>query len=149
MKMKRRVLILAVVGAAVAAVLWLKPTAPTSPKRPEGSVAPARERASVASVLLFVDPREAEGNCGCAEIIRVARAASEIPGVIFREFDIRQGGEEIRLHGVRVSPTVLIAGPDGSERARFEGESSEVIAKLRAAVKDLGPSSPERRAYKG
>jgi hypothetical protein len=57
------------------------------------------------------------------------------PGVVaVQEFDPHHDSEAVRLHSVRVAPTVIIAGGDGVEQARFEGESPDVIAGLRGAL---------------
>ena len=88
-------------------------------------------------VLLFADPREAESSCGCGQIIRMVREAGVAGVVAVREFDPQRDSEAARLHAVRVAPTVIVAGSDGVERQRFEGESAEVIADLRGALAAL------------
>ena len=129
--MTRRVIIGAIVVLAVALVLWLKPSTSTN----DTTEAPDSELPSVTSqVLLFADPREAESSCGCGQIIRMVREA-DVPGVVaVQEFDPQHESEAVRVHAVRVVPTVIIAGGDGVEQTRFEGESPDIIASLRDAL---------------
>ena len=44
-----------------------------------------------------------------------------------------------RQYKVTVAPTVLILNPDGTEKARHEGESEEIHAAIKAALARLGP----------
>lgn len=129
--MKRRLFILGVVVAAVVGVVWLK----QNRANPTGSE-DAKPGAHT-SVLLFADPREADSSCGCGEVIRIARQANEFPGVAFQWFDPRKDSGAAKQHKVKASPTVLIVGADGTERGRFEGETSEVIDELRSAITAL------------
>jgi len=129
-----RVAILVVVAAALGGVLWMKSQA-TSEDPPTAQAEPAVGAST--SVLLFADPREAEARCGCAEVIRLARGTGGVPGVVFREFDTREGTPEAKQYRVRVSPTVIITDAAGAEEARFEGESGDVIARLQGAVSSL------------
>lgn len=129
--MYARLLALTAVAAAVAGILWLK-------QDRAGPVAdPGREPGAHSKVLLFADLREAGSSCACAEVIRLARATDELPGVAFEEFDPRERKEVAERHGVRVLPTVLVLGSDGAERGRFEGESQQVIGALRSALESL------------
>ena len=129
--MSRRVVVGSLVLLAVALVLWLKPSRSTSQTAEAEN--PAVPSAAI-QVLLFADPREAESSCGCGQIIRMVREV-DLPGVIaVQEFDPRRDPEALRLHSVQVAPTVVIAGGDGVERERFEGESPEVIDALRGAL---------------
>ena len=149
--MTRRLLVIAIVLGAVGVVLWLKSTAtPPDTVRADAAVAVSSsnpDRVVDTTVLLFADPREAEQSCGCAEIIRIARNAGDIPGVVVREIDTRQPGELARRHEARVSPTVIITDAAGRERIRFEGESVEVIEELKAALARLRtPSAPGSQA---
>ena len=137
--MTRRVVVGSVVVLAVALVLWLKPNTSTN-----GTLeAPDPVHASTtAQVLLFADPREAESSCGCGQIIRMVREA-EVPGIVaVQEFDPKGEPEAIRVHAVRVVPTVVIADAEGVEQTRFEGESSDVIAGLRGALAALSSETP-------
>lgn len=133
---KTRFLVQALVVAAVAGVLWLK--------RDHGSSAVTYKANPDAHtrVMLFADPREANSSCGCAEVIRIARHASDIPDVAFQEFDPRTNQSAAQEHGVRVFPTVLIMAADGGERGRFEGEAPAVINDLRTAIASLEGASP-------
>lgn len=149
--MIKKTVILAVVVVAFCVVLWVKFR--TSEQRVVGqtdrATASARrvEEARSVSVLLFADPREANAECGCAEVIRLARNTGGVPGVFFREFDTRKGAAAAKRYGVRVSPTVIIADADDAETNRFEGESGDVIARLRAALNSLrGRPSDQKEA---
>ena len=137
----KRGAILMVVAVALGGVLWFKSQA-SEEVVPVQSVAPTAsaqdaEEAPGASLLLFADPREAESSCGCAEVIRLARSAGGAPSIGFREIDTRERQPESKRYGVRVSPTVIILDEDGIEMARFEGESPDVILKLREALSSL------------
>lgn len=131
--MGRKIVIVSIVMVAVVVAFALKPSSSSSHR-----VAPSNAAIAQASskVLLFADPREAESSCGCAEVIRTARKASNIPGVAFKEFDLRQ--EEASKYSVRISPTVLFFDQNGTEKLRFEGESGEVISRLQKVVDSLG-----------
>jgi hypothetical protein len=138
--MSRRVIVGSLVVLAVALVLWLKPNASTNdtPEVQDPVLASAATQ-----VLLFADPREAESSCGCGQIIRMVRGA-DVPGVVaVKEFDPQRESEAVGLHAVRVTPTVIIAGGDGIEQARFEGESPEVIAGLRGALAALSSGTAQ------
>lgn len=129
----RRALALAVVGGALAILLWLKPH-PGAPGLGE-PVAPAE---GSRHVLLFADLDESGSSCGCGEVIRLARSAGGISGVSVEEFDTRADiAAAVTRIGVRVSPTVVLLGVDGAERWRFEGESPEVVDGLRDALATL------------
>ena len=68
---------------------------------------------------------------------RMVRGANA-PGVVaVQELDPQRDSEAVRVHAVRVAPTVIIAGGDGVEQMRFEGESPDVIADLRGALAAL------------
>lgn len=137
--MKRSLIILAVVAAAIALIVWAKQD--RSGDDPATDSVPATTRATT-SVILFADPREAESDCGCGQIIRMVRGIEGVKDVVVLEFDPREHVEEARSRGVRVAPTVIIAGPGGTERTRFEGESSAVVAELRTALESLA-SDPQ------
>ncbi|RME73710.1 MAG: hypothetical protein D6776_06530 [Planctomycetota bacterium] len=149
--MNKKIAILAAVVVAVIAVLALKTSrpdeqSPTAAAVPPAASEPRGELATPAhTVLLFADPREAESSCGCAEVVRIARAAGERPGVGFAEYDPRRADEQARRHRVRVSPTVLILGADGSEEERYEGESPAVVARLRYALGRLSDDGAATR----
>lgn len=135
-----KVVILAVVAVALGGVLWVKSQPAMEP--PVGTqvaqyAESTAEQGPPAAVLLFADPREAGTSCGCAEVIRLARGAGSVSGVGFREFDTRKPSAEAKRYGVLVSPTVIITDADGTEKTRFQGESGEVIAKLRGAMSAL------------
>ena len=132
--MKKKFVTLGLVGLAVLAVLWFKPSVPT----PSGSTDKKITSLDThTKIILFADPREAGGSCGCAQIIRSVRGAGEIAGVEVQEFDSRRKVALTGRYGIRVSPTVIILDPGGKERERFEGESPETIVRLGAALKNL------------
>ncbi len=132
--MKKNILIVSIVLAAVAFTLWLKPSSSTNSRSDVLGI----ERANADNkVLLFADPREAGSSCGCAEVISVARNAADIPGVVFQEFDLNNSLEETSKYSVQISPTVILLNKDNAEKARFEGESSSVINDLRQTVSSL------------
>jgi hypothetical protein len=137
--MRRRAIAVSLVVFAIAIVLLLKPDrSANGPSAGGGSNAvPASSQ-----VLLFADPREAESSCGCGQIIRMVRGADD-PGVVaVMEFDPQRDSEAVRQHAVRVTPTVIIAGADGIEQVRFEGESADVIVGLRGALAALTSATP-------
>ena len=142
----KRLGIMSIVVIAIIAVLWLKlrdaPETGRTVAHTSPTIAERGQSVAAATVLLFADPREAESSCGCSEIIRIARSANDASGVTMREFDTRRRDEQAERHSVRVSPTVIIVGPDGAEQERFEGESGQVIARLRAAIDALSQHSP-------
>ncbi|UCF69046.1 MAG: hypothetical protein JSV80_07120 [Acidobacteriota bacterium] len=133
--MTRSVVIMAIVIVAIGLVLWLKPHGSAVTRAPLDDL-PAREPAH--RVLLFADPREADSPCGCGEMIRMVRAAGERQGIVVEEFDPAREEEQVERHQVRVSPTVIISGPEGEEQARFEGESADAVARLKRALEALG-----------
>ena len=138
--MSRRVIVGSLVVVAIALVLWLKPR--TSINGTPEVLDPALSTAAM-QVLLFADLREAESSCGCGQIIRMVRKA-DVPGVVaVQEFDPQRESEAVRVHAVRVAPTVIIAGGDGVEQTRFEGESPDVIAGLRGALASLASGSAQ------
>jgi hypothetical protein len=130
----RRVITGAVVLLAITLVLWLKSSTSTNDTT---EVSDTVLSSAEAQVVLFADPREAESSCGCGQIIRMVREAGVRGVVAVREFDPQRDSEAARVHAVRVAPTVIIAGSDGVERERYEGESPEVIAGLRRALAAL------------
>lgn len=128
------VIIVSIVLVAIAFTLWLKPSSSTN----SSSYLSGADNIHTGNrVLLFADPREAASSCGCAEVIRVARSAANIPGVSYQEFDLNNSQEEASKYSVRISPTVIFLNSDSTEKARFEGESSNVINSLRQTVNSL------------
>ncbi len=79
------------------------------------------------SVVLVADPREADSDCPCGQIIRLVREA-KARGVVVRELGPTDPGAA--RFGVTVAPTVLILAADGQVVARREGESSEALATI-------------------
>lgn len=132
--MIRKAVIISLVALAIGITFWLKPSIPRN--------AVVKNMSKVATdikfnILLFADPREATSNCACAEIIRIARSANDIPGVSVVEYNPFNNPAEVDDFSVRVSPTVIIRGSDGNELSRFEGEALSVIKKLRSTIEDL------------
>lgn len=121
------------VAAAVAALLAYKqvvktPAPPTAAETTGLGQRPA--------VLLFADPREAGKDCGCGQIIRLARDA-EVRGLAVQEIAPDSGDERIRAHHVVVSPTVLVLDASGNEVARHEGEDVATITAIREDLEHL------------
>ncbi len=98
---------------------------------------PGASGAKAASVLLVADPREAGNDCPCGEIIKAVRDA-KAKGVRVREVS-PSDTLVTRQYKVTVAPTVLILNPDGTEKARHEGESEETLAAIKAALARLAP----------
>jgi len=146
----KKIAILMVVAVAFGGVLWMKSRTPKQVSRVPAITSiegvRAADPARSSSVLLFADPREADAKCGCAEVIRLARDAASVPGVVVREFDTRKGTAEAKQYSVRVSPTVIITDADGAERTRFEGESQDVITKLHGALTSLQDNASRDKA---
>ncbi len=91
-------------------------------------------RAASPSVVLVADPREADSECGCGQIIRRVREA-KARGVDVQEIGPANPGAA--RYAVTVTPTVLILGADGSVVARREGESSDALAAISADLARL------------
>jgi hypothetical protein len=93
-------------------------------------------RAGQRLVILYADLREADFACGCGEVIRAVREASR-NGLAVQELEPGKGDPRIDRNALKVSPTVVVLGPDGREQARFEGEGPETVQKLRSKLKSL------------
>ncbi|MCA2979411.1 MAG: hypothetical protein INH37_14125 [Myxococcaceae bacterium] len=130
--MKRGWMGLVVIFALAGAVLAAKALREPAPAAPTAS-APV---AASAQVWLFADPAEADSSCGCGEVFRAVRAAAA-RGVALREVDPQKDQVAVREHKVTVTPTVLVLDGQGREIGRHEGESSEVLAALRADLEHL------------
>ena len=140
--MKQRLTILAIVAGAIVVVLTLKPRGPQKPAAPDTAASSkASGQPHTSTVLLFADPREEDAACGCADIVWLVRGLRDNPGVVVREIDSRQAGDDARRYGVRVSPAVVILDAAGKETARFEGESESTIQALRVAFAALPHAS--------
>ncbi len=101
-------------------------------QRPAEAAVVAR-RASP-SVILVADPREADSECGCGQIIRRVREA-KARGVDVQE--IGPGEPDAARYGVTVAPTVLILDANGRVSARREGESNDALAAISADLAAL------------
>ncbi len=95
--------------------------------------------AASSSVLLFADPREANGDDPCAEIFRLVRQAGA-RGIRVREVAPSDATEATRKYRVTVAPTVLIVDSSGHIVSRYEGESSDTIQAVRASLENLTKS---------
>ena len=91
-------------------------------------------RAANPSVVLVADPREADTDCGCGQIIRRVREA-KARGVDVLE--IGPADPAAARYGVTVAPTVLFLGADGRVVARRDGESSDAVAAISADLAHL------------
>jgi hypothetical protein len=96
-------------------------------------------RVATPSVVLVADPREADTDCGCGQIIRRVRGA-KARGVDVQEF--APNDPAAASYGVAVVPTVIVLGPDGRVLARREGESGETLASISG---DLAALEAQRR----
>lgn len=123
---------LVVVVLAVAGVVALKAASPApAPAAVADPVRPATAPAPGPSVVMVADPREADTQCPCGEIIRRVRAA-RASGVAVDEFG-PDDAEAARRYGVTVVPTVVFL-EGGKVVARHEGESSEILAAITAGL---------------
>jgi len=105
-------------------------------RAPTTSVGAGAARTGAGSVLLFADPSEAQSSCGCGQIIRLVREAVA-HGVAVREVAPGADAALEREHRVTVVPTVLFLDAGGRVVARYEGETHETIAALRAGLDGL------------
>ena len=129
--MNARTLAAIAVAAAAGAVIAVK----AARQRPaEAATGPTASSRSTPSVVLVADLREADSECGCAQIIRRVREA-KARGVHVRE--IGSSDAAASQYGVTVAPTVLVLGSDGRVVSRREGESSEVLAAISADLARL------------
>lgn len=133
--MKTNWLAVAVVGVVALGLIAYKST-----RTPLPDSASASASAGAPVVVLIADPSEAESSCGCGEIIRSVRAAAS-KGVSTREMAPGADPGLERRYEVKVSPTVLFIGADGTVRARYEGEDAETLDAIR---KDLDRAMAER-----
>ncbi len=131
--MKMKTVAVAAVVLAAGAVVAVK----TIRQRPAGAAAVMSNR--TASIVLVADPREADTECGCGQIIRRVREA-KARGVSVEELAPTDPG--VARYGVAVVPTVLVRDAEGRIVARREGESSDVLAEIRA---DLAKLEGQRR----
>lgn len=132
---------IAVVALAVIGIVALKVRSGSSTSSSaRAAVSGAGPLATVAapSVVMVADPREAEMECPCGEIIRRVRAA-KAHGVAVDEF-APDNADAARRYGVTIVPTVVFLDPGGKVVARHEGESTEILAAITAGLARLeGP----------
>jgi hypothetical protein len=107
------------VAVAAAAVIGVK--ASRQPRAQAAAIA----RVESPSVVLVADPREADSDCGCGQIIRRVREA-KARGV--EVLELVPDDPAASRYGVTVAPTVLILDADGRVLARREGEASDALA---------------------
>lgn len=129
--MKTKIIGLLVILAAVGGVVAYKVAA----QNPD-STAAAPTNAASPRVLLFADLSEADDDCGCGRIIRSVREVAT-RGVATRENDDELG----RKYKVTTNTTVVILDGEGREEARYEGESKDTVAKIRAHLDKLQAGS--------
>lgn len=91
-------------------------------------------------VLLFADLAKEDSSCGCGQIIRLVRSNAR-QGLSVEEVDGPRQGYVCGLYGVSRGPVVLVIDGDGRESARFEGEGSETIDAVEAALRTLAGRS--------
>lgn len=131
---------LALVAVVVLGIVAVKARSGSSPASPApgvavGAVQPATAPALGPSVVMIADPREAEMQCPCGEIIRRVRAA-KANGVAVDEF-APDDADAARRYAVTIVPTVVFLDPGGKILARHEGESSEILAAITADLAKL------------
>lgn len=145
--MRARILAVAAVVVAAAALVAVKATRQhaaeaavvASAVTPSSILSSNVPASTSGKVVLVADPREADTECGCGQIIRRVREAKA------RGIDVVElgpGDPGVARYGVRVAPTVLVLGADGRVVARREGESNETIA---AISSDLTALEGEKR----
>lgn len=96
--------------------------------------------AAPTKVVLIADLGEAGGTCGCAQMIRAARAAQATTAQ-YEEHDARTDTEALTKFAVKEQPAVILLGSDGKEMKRFEGEAPETVEAVKAALLQL-PTKP-------
>ncbi|WP_437723540.1 hypothetical protein [Sorangium sp. So ce861] len=131
-------------AAAIGALTTMGCSRPVEASRESvPGASPASSAASLpagTSVVLVADLAEADHACGCGEIIRVVRAAAQ-KGVPTKEIDTRTNKEEAKKYRVLVAPAVLLLDSDGKEARRYEGESSDTVASMKADLDALASAS--------
>lgn len=114
-----------------------------------GAEAPATSKAATtvatavaapAKVVLIADLGEAGGTCGCAQMIRAARAAQGTTAQ-YEEHDARTDTDALTRFAVKEQPVVILLSSDGQELKRFEGEAPETVDAVKAALQQL-PAKP-------
>ena len=131
---------LAVVALAVAGIVAMKARSGASPPGASpaavaGPVQPASVASAGPAVVMIADPREADMQCPCGEIIRRVRAA-KANGIAVDEF-APDNADAARRYGVTIVPTVVFLDPGGKVLARHEGESSEILTAITAELANL------------
>lgn len=96
--------------------------------------------AQAAKVVLIADLGEAGGTCGCAQMIRAARAAQTTTAV-YEEHDARTDTAALEKFAVTEQPVVILFGSDGQEMRRFVGEAAETVEAVKATLQQL-PAKP-------
>ncbi len=129
------VVALAVVGIVAVKVSARRTAAPAPTVSSVEAVPAAVVSATRPSVVLVADPREADAQCPCGEIIRRVRAA-KAHGVAVEELAPASPDAGLR-YGVTITPTVLFLDASGQVISRREGESSEILAAVTADLAKL------------
>lgn len=132
--MNKRGLILALVAAAVAAVLTAKHFRRQESSSP--SIARAGQPAGPA-FYLFLDDRDHDADCERVYAAFEAARKGLPPGFGARRIDVEHEPGLAEKFGVRMLPTILIVGRDGTVSGRVEGEGDEAASKLRELVSRL------------
>ena len=132
--MNRKALILAVMTTAVAVVLTAKhlrrhETAPPAVVQRESSGTPA--------LYLFLDDRDHDA--GCERVYSAFdQARAGLPsGFEARRVDAEKESALAKRLGVRMLPTILLVGRDGTVAGRIEGEGEDAEKKFRELVAHL------------
>lgn len=126
------------VGVAVLALGVIGYKQVLSPRR---TVGPAGPPSKNPTVILVADPREAESNCGCGEIIRAVRAARS-RGVPVQELPPNSESELLKRYRILTAPTVLFLDTEGRQVTRYEGEDEKTVEAIRSRLLGMMEGSP-------
>ncbi len=99
----------------------------------------AATSAKPAAVIMAVNLGEEDEQGGCGDVIHAVRAAAP-KGVRTREIDTRKKDEMTvasKKYRIVVQPTVVLVDDADNEVRRYEGESKDTIAALKADLDRL------------
>ena len=135
--MKRNWIGVLALAAGAAGIIAYKqigrvPSAYADAKPPAGKT----DKQAKTSLILVADLAEADESCGCGQVIRAVRAAAK-RGVPTKEFQPGSDDKLLKQYKVTVAPTVLVIDPAGTAVARYEGESKDTVASLKAQLDKL------------
>lgn len=96
----------------------------------------ARIEHSLPRVLLVATHEEAVSPTRCGDIVRLVRAAAQ-RGVDVKELTPDSNSHLLSRYRVLTTPTVLVFGPEGTVRSRYEGETEETLTALRSEIQQM------------